>query len=130
VGAEFSNYSYQITLETDVWRLRPYGIDWQVELRPFRSCSDLTLIYYEPSFKFPEWALNKSTVVRARFETNNPFMVVHKCGIRLIYEQDAGWFSTKVCPEVATICLNEDEGDAVLEAGWRGQDQVNKYFKW
>ncbi|KAK9933058.1 hypothetical protein M0R45_020271 [Rubus argutus] len=87
---EFSNYWYQITLETDVVSLEPFVFDRKV-YEGVRPTSDLCLTHYEPSSSFPKSGLNASTVVRARFETNNPFVVVQKCGIRLAYGKDAGW---------------------------------------
>lgn len=128
--AEFSNYWYHFILETDV-RLKPYVTDWKVDIRSYRSSSYLLLIKYEPSFRFSEWELNRSTEVRASFETNNPFMAVRECGIRLVYEEDAGRHMTHILPASDAICLNKDEDNAVLESGWLSQDRVDKpTLKW
>ncbi|KAL6179774.1 hypothetical protein ACLB2K_046445 [Fragaria x ananassa] len=88
---DFCKYSYEIKLETDVILQR-------------RALN-----------------LSQSTVVRATFETTNPSMVVQKCGIRLVYEQDAGWYIGIDSVDVP-ICLNEAEDDAsVLQYGWLSQ---------
>ncbi|XP_062024174.1 uncharacterized protein LOC133740261 [Rosa rugosa] len=128
---DFSNYSYQITLETDVMRLEPYvlGLD-SVVLGRFRSISHLLAIFFISSLKFPQRGLNQSTVVSAMFETTNPSMVIQKCGIRPVYEQDAGWFS-RIIGRNDLICLNkvddttsiwlEQYTACVLESGWLSQ---------
>ncbi|KAK9903182.1 hypothetical protein M0R45_001193 [Rubus argutus] len=117
---DFSNYRYQITLETDVVSLEPFVVPnhWQVYGR-VRPISDMLLIYYEPRSSFPKPMLNVSTMVGARFETNNPFVVVQKCGIRLAYEQDAGWF---MLDEFFTY-----QHEAVVQSGWvsRGDKCLN-----
>ncbi|PRQ21566.1 putative P-loop containing nucleoside triphosphate hydrolase, leucine-rich repeat domain, L [Rosa chinensis] len=122
---ELSNYFYQCTMETDVFHMKPFIFDGE-EIRHLRSSSHLVLISYVARWQFPKWELNQSTTVAAKFETNNPFMEVQKCGIRLVYEQDAGWY-TKLFPGVNAICLNEVM-DAMLKTGWLSQ--VDQYLKW
>ncbi|KAM5575889.1 hypothetical protein ABKV19_014699 [Rosa sericea] len=90
---DFSNYSYQTTFETDAMRLEPFVWEGYEALHGFGSSSHLRVIFYMSRLEVPQRALNQSTVVRAIFETTNPSMVVQKCGIRLVYEQDAGWHS-------------------------------------
>ncbi|KAM5575899.1 TMV resistance protein N-like [Rosa sericea] len=120
---DFLNYSCQVTLETDVMRLEPKVLE--MELGRLGSSSHLLVIFFLSSWKFPQWGLNRSTVVRATFETTNPSMVVQKCGIRLVYEQDAGWHS-RIFGEDDPIFLNEVEDDAsVLESGW-----LSQYSEW
>ncbi|KAM5577832.1 hypothetical protein ABKV19_008258, partial [Rosa sericea] len=116
---DFSNYSYQITLETNVVRLKPDVLE--LELGPFGSSSHLRVSFFISRSKVPHLrvGLNKSTVVRAIFETTNPSMVVQKCGIRLVYEQDSRKFYERDDP----ICLNEVEDEledatTVLESAW------------
>ncbi|XP_062009366.1 disease resistance protein RUN1-like [Rosa rugosa] len=58
---DFSNYSYQMTLETDVVRLKPYVLE--LELGPFGSSSHLRMIFFISRSKVPQWGLNKSTVI-------------------------------------------------------------------
>ncbi|KAM5575904.1 hypothetical protein ABKV19_014712 [Rosa sericea] len=115
---DFLNYSYQITLETDVVRLEPFGV-LGVDFGGFGSSSHLLVIFSIPCWKFPQGALNESTVVRAMFETTNPSMVVQKCGIRLVYEQDAGWYYR--ISGGKDICLNEVDAASVFESGWLSQ---------
>ncbi|KAM5575910.1 hypothetical protein ABKV19_014715, partial [Rosa sericea] len=102
---ELSNYFYQCTMETDVFRMKPFIFDGE-EIRHLRSSSHLVLISYVAGWQFPKWELNQSTMVAAKFETNNPFMEVQKCGIRLVYEQDAGW--EKIIPPI------EEDSSTVL----------------
>ncbi|XP_062025777.1 TMV resistance protein N-like [Rosa rugosa] len=128
---DFSNYLYQIRMETDAFRLKPYVTDWEGRLRPDRplgSSSHLLMIFYLPSLVFPKRGLNQSTVLAANFETDNPFMVLQKCGIRLVYEQDDGWYYNKLFPGVRPIFLNRDEDDAARESGWL--IQVDGGVKW
>ncbi|KAL6177019.1 hypothetical protein ACLB2K_053651 [Fragaria x ananassa] len=124
---DFLNYSYQITLETDVMHLEPILAECD-ESSFLGSSSHLLLIFYISDLKFLQrikLLFNQSTVVRAIFETTNPSMVVQKCGIRLVYEQDAGWHS-RILDGDGPICLNEVEDDAsVLESGWLSQS-----YKW
>ncbi|PRQ21562.1 hypothetical protein RchiOBHm_Chr7g0240591 [Rosa chinensis] len=48
-------------------------------------------------------------------------MVVQQCGIRLVYEQDAGW-PYRIVGGDDPICLNKVKDDAsVLESGWLSQ---------
>ncbi|KAK9930645.1 hypothetical protein M0R45_027678 [Rubus argutus] len=111
---DFSNYWYQITVETDVMSLEPFVVDHRELYGRVRPSSDLRLIYFEPSKKFPKIGLKASTVVRARFETNNPFVVVQKCGIHLAYEQDAGLLFTN---EYWGKCFTW-KNNLVLLSGW------------
>ncbi|XP_062027383.1 TMV resistance protein N-like [Rosa rugosa] len=115
---DFLNYSYQITLETDVMRLKPYV--FRVSARPLGSSSHLLVIFHIPHRKVPYGELNKSTVVKAIFETTNPSMVVQKCGIRLLYEQDAKLFSSIVGVDHPTG-LTEVEDAASAESSWLSQ---------
>ncbi|XP_062025625.1 TMV resistance protein N-like isoform X2 [Rosa rugosa] len=125
---EFSKYLYQIRMETDAFSLKPYAIDWEEQLRPLGSSPHLLMIFYLPSLAFPEQGLNQSTVVAANFETNNPFMVHQKCGIRLVYEQDDGWYYKKLWPGIGMIHLNRDEEDDAPASGWL--TQVDGCVKW
>ncbi|KAM5574750.1 hypothetical protein ABKV19_013941 [Rosa sericea] len=126
---DFLNYSYQITLETDVAPLEPKVLELDETHRPFGSSSHLLVIFYKPSWEFPEWELNESTVVRAIFETTNPSMVVQKCGIRLLYEQDAGWH-TRIFMGDDPIWLNRvDAAASVLESAWLSEsDKWEKFI--
>ncbi|XP_040366849.1 TMV resistance protein N isoform X2 [Rosa chinensis] len=119
---DFSNYSYQMTLETDVVRLEPFVKS--VEFGSYGLSSHLRVIFGIQRSEFPEPRLNQSTVVRAIFETTNPSMVVQKCGIRVLYEQDADWFyNINYGP---TICLNDvQDAASVRESGW-----LSQHLKW
>ncbi|KAM5575895.1 hypothetical protein ABKV19_014704 [Rosa sericea] len=114
-GFETSNYLYQCTLETDLFSMKSSVFDGEEKHHFIRSSSHLLLISYLASFHFSK-QLNQSTVVGARFETNHPFMDVQECGIRLVYEQDDGWY-TKLIPGDTGTCLNEVL-DAIRESGW------------
>ncbi|KAL6179559.1 hypothetical protein ACLB2K_051073 [Fragaria x ananassa] len=115
---DFCNYSYQIKLETDVVSLNPIEILGVESGGRFPSSSHLLVVFNIPRLKFERRALNlsQSTVVRATFETTRPSMVVQKCGIRLVYEQDAGW-TDRIAKLDAPIRLNEDPA-SVRESGW------------
>ncbi|KAM5575912.1 TMV resistance protein N-like [Rosa sericea] len=115
LGFETSNYLYQCTLETDLFSMKPSVFDEEEKHFFMRSSSHLLFISYTASFHFSK-QLNGSTVVGARFETNNPFMDVQECGIRLVYEQDDGWY-TKLIPGDTGTRLNEVL-DAIQESGW------------
>ncbi|XP_062025752.1 TMV resistance protein N-like [Rosa rugosa] len=126
---DFLNYSYQITLETDVMRLEPKVVE--PESGCLGSSSHLLVIFYIDRLGVPQRGLNRSTVVRATFETTNPSMVVQKCGIRLVYEQDAGWIFRISWPNAALpiMRLNEDEEPAsVSESGWIRQSLKREKF--
>ncbi|XP_024172352.1 TMV resistance protein N-like [Rosa chinensis] len=118
---DFSNYSYQVTIETDVVRLEPqvFGIG----LSCLASSSHLLIIFYIECLKFPRWGLNQSTVVRAIFETTNPSMVVQKCGIHLLYEQDAGWHSR--IRRHQPIVLNKKDAGSLRDSAW-----LRPSFRW
>ncbi|KAM5575898.1 hypothetical protein ABKV19_014707 [Rosa sericea] len=121
---DFSNYSYQITLETDVVRLEPEEFQFDGSFLPLGSSSHLLVIFFIPSRR----ELNQSTVVRAIFETTNPSMVVQKCGIRLVYEQDAGWYP-RIVKCGGLICLNKVENaSTVLESGWHSESEKWEKF--
>jgi hypothetical protein len=124
-GFETCNYLYQCTMETDLFSRQPFLFNGEEQQRLIRSSSHLLLISYSERFHVPKW-VNHPTVVSARFETNNPFMEVQECGIRLVYEEDDGWY-TKLIPGDTGTCLNEVE-DAILECGWISQ--VDTYLKW
>nr|XP_011457564.1 PREDICTED: uncharacterized protein LOC101301070 isoform X3 [Fragaria vesca subsp. vesca] len=114
----FLNYSYQITWETDDVLLEPDVLELDsAELGRFGLSSHLLVIFSISRSVFPPRELIQSTVVRAKFETTNPSMVVQKCGMRLVYDQDVGWF-TRVT-EHDVICLDQVEISTPLgEAHW------------
>lgn len=120
-----SSYSYQCSVETDIFYMEPSILDREELIRVVRSSSHILAIFYLSSCKFGTW-LDRSTVMAARFGTNNPFMEVQKCGIRLVYEQDAGWLA-KLFPGSIAIYLN-DVQDATVKPGWLSQ--VDKCLKW
>ncbi|XP_004310264.1 PREDICTED: uncharacterized protein LOC101298965 [Fragaria vesca subsp. vesca] len=84
------------------------------------------MIFYISRSKFPDKMLNHSTVLRAKFETTDPSMVVQKCGIRLVYEEDAEWFSS-MTNWVESVCMSElgDEVFVPQSACW-----FNPSLKW
>ncbi|KAM5575893.1 TMV resistance protein N-like [Rosa sericea] len=121
---DFSSYSYQITWETDVVRLEPKVLELDEAYRHFGSSSHLLVIFCRHRSEVPERDLNKSTVVRAKFETTNPSMVVQKCGILLLDEQNAEWISRPSTLQM--ICLNKvEEPASVSESGW-----ISQSLKW
>ncbi|XP_004310256.1 PREDICTED: uncharacterized protein LOC101295592 [Fragaria vesca subsp. vesca] len=123
--ADSSNSSYQLTLETDVVRLKPLVLDGGQIAPQYRSRSHLLVIFNISRSRFPQMALNGSTVVRAIFETTNPSMVVQKCGIRTVYEKDVGWNERIV--EEDLVCLNEmDDGAPVPQSAFL----LNQNMKW
>ena len=122
---KLSDYFYKCIMETDVFPMNPFIFDGE-EIRQLQSSSHLVIISHVHRLQFPKWELKQPTKLAAKFETNNPFMEVQKCGIRLVYEQDAGWY-TKLFPGVNAICLNEIM-DAMLKTGWLSH--VDQYLKW
>ncbi|XP_004310255.1 PREDICTED: uncharacterized protein LOC101295301 [Fragaria vesca subsp. vesca] len=123
---DFSNYSYQIILETDVLRLEQHVL--KLDSGHFGSSSHLLVMFCISSLRFPQWGLNQSTVVRAIFETTNPSMVVQKCGIRLVYEKDDGWYSRISGWKDEPIWLNQVEFDSVRESDWLRQSLKREKF--
>ncbi|KAM5575900.1 TMV resistance protein N [Rosa sericea] len=89
-----------------------------VDFGSFGLSSHLLVIFGIHRSEFPQRGLNQSTVVRAIFETTNPSMVVQKCGIRVLYEQDADWFYD--INYGRTICLNDvQDAASVLDSAYR-----------
>ncbi|XP_004310270.1 PREDICTED: uncharacterized protein LOC101301643 [Fragaria vesca subsp. vesca] len=122
---DFLNYSYQITWETDDVRLEPDVLELDsAELGRFGLSSHLLVIFSISRSVFPLRELIQSTVVRAKFETTNPSMVVQKCGMRLVYDQDDGWFTRVTEDDV--ICLDEVGIGATI----RDSDWLSQSFKW
>ncbi|XP_050378973.1 TMV resistance protein N-like [Argentina anserina] len=126
-GFKTSNYLYQCTLETDLFSMKPSVFEGEEKHHFIRSSSHLLFISYLSSLHFSK-QLNQLTMLGARFKTNNPFMDVQECGIRLVYEQDDGWY-TKLIPGDTGTSLNE-VSDTILESGWiREGDTCLKWEK-
>ncbi|XP_050378578.1 TMV resistance protein N-like [Argentina anserina] len=124
---DFLNYSYQMTLGTEVMHLEPLVVECQ-KSSSHELSSHVLSIFYISNLTFLQRnknLINRSTVVRAVFETTNPSKMVQKCGIRLVYKEDAGWYYRIMFGD-DPICLNvADRSASVLESGWLTQS-----FKW
>nr|XP_004310272.2 PREDICTED: TMV resistance protein N-like isoform X2 [Fragaria vesca subsp. vesca] len=111
---DFCNYLYQVTLKTDVMRLEPEVLDCTDLDRNLGSCSHLLVIFTISRLTFPWRWLIDSTEVRAIFKTTNPSMVVQKCGVHLVYEQDVPLVNSRIADGDQAISLEKVEDSAWL----------------